>query len=243
MKKTVIILFVILIACAANASEESKFSGEGEIGFLMTSGNTETDSFTGKVGLKYETPNWLNEANLSALYRSEESENDAGEKEDKVSAEKYTASGKTGWKFNELNYLFIQASYEDDRFSGYDNRTTASIGYGRKLINTEKINLNIELGPGYRYDKLEGGETEDEAIFRGFGLFSYKFSDSASFQQDVTVEAGSDNTKTKAVSAVTAKIVGALAMKVSFTVDHNSSVPADKEKTDTETALTLVYSF
>ncbi len=242
------LLFVMLAASVAAAAEETQetkekyFSGSGEAGLLMTTGNSETDSVNAKATLKYEKDHLLGEINLAALYSSEEIEEN-GEKEDSVSAEKYNYAAKFGYKFTAADYVFITGDYEDDRFSGYDYRTTYSAGYGRKLINTDTTKLNIELGPGYRYDKLEGGETEDEAILRGYGLFDYKFSDTVSFQQELTMISGSDNTNTQSVTALKAQIIGALSMKAAFTVDHDSHAPADKDKTDTETALTLVYDF
>lgn len=54
---------------------------------------------------------------------------------------------------------------------------------------------------------------------------------------------GSDTTITRAVTALQADIVGNLAMKLSYTVEHTSQVPVGVEKTDTETAASLVYSF
>jgi len=243
LNSILIILLITLFAGMVNAEEEPKsLSGSGEVGLLITSGNSETDSVNAKVGIKYEKEHFLSEANLAALYSSEKTEVD-GKKEDKVSAEKYNYSAKIGYKFNEADYVFINGDYEDDRFSGYDYKTTYSAGYGRKVIASDTTKLDIEIGPGYRYDVLEGGESEDEAILRGYAMFNYKFSDAVSFQQDVTVVYGSDNTNTKSVSALTSQIIGALSMKASFKVNHNTDVPADKDKTDTETALTLVYDF
>nr|MDA3895656.1 DUF481 domain-containing protein [Desulfobacteraceae bacterium] len=218
---------------------------------LMTTGNSETDSVNAKVGLKYEKEHFLGEANIAVLYSSETTEID-GKKEDNVSAEKYNYSAKIGYKFNEANYVFINGDYEDDRFSGYDYKTTYSAGYGRKVIASDTIKFDIEIGPGYRYDKTNGywennvfidEKTEDEIILRGYAMFNYKFSEAVSFQQDVTVVTGSDNTNTKSVTALKTQIVGALAMKVSLKIDNNTDVPAGKDKTDTETALTLVYDF
>jgi putative salt-induced outer membrane protein YdiY len=260
LKNAIIILVLFLTVGMANADEEVKsFSGSGEAGLLMTSGNSETDSVNAKMGLKYEKDHLLGEVNLAALYSSETTEVD-GKKEDKVSAEKYNYSAKIGYKFNPANYIFVNGDYEDDRFSGYDYKTTYSIGYGRKLIDSDTVKLNIEIGPGYRYDKTNGywddkgdnddsndefidEKTEDEAVFRGYAMFNYKFSEAISFQQDLTIITGSSNTNTKSASALKTQIIGALAMKVAYKIDNNTDVPADKEKTDTETALTLVYDF
>jgi len=201
LKKAAIILLIILAAGIANAEEEVKsFSGSGEAGLLMTSGNSETDSVNAKLGLKYEKDHLLGEVNLGALYRSETTEvtdeNNIKRKEDKVSAEKYNYSAKVGYKFNPANSIFVNGDYEDDRFSGYDYKTTYSIGYGRKMIDNDTVKLDIEIGPGYRYNRTNGywengvfidEKTEDEAVFRGYAMFNYKFSEAVSFQQDVTV--------------------------------------------------------
>lgn len=240
-----IVLFITMIAFTtgfAFAEDGRNWKGSGEIGLLMTSGNSETESINAKTGLKYEDNQLMGEMNLAALYSSEETEVD-GETEDRTSAEKYNVAAKIGYKLSPADYVFLNASYEDDRFSGYDYRSDYALGYGRKIINTDTVKFDLEVGPGYRYDKRDDGETENEAVFRGYALFNYKLSESASFQQEVTLLAGSDNTGTKSVTALKGKIASALSMKASYTVAHNSHVPEDKDKTDTETALTLVYDF
>lgn len=250
MKKTALLMFSVWMifwmagnAAAEDAPKDAKpWSGAGEAGLLITSGNSETESVNAKLAFKYEQEKFLAEAGAAALYSSEETEVD-GEKEDRVSAEKYNYNAKLGYKFTPRDYAFVSGDYEDDRFSGYDYRTTYSAGYGRKVIDTDTMKFGIEGGPGYRHDVLEGGEKEDEAVFRGWAMFNYKFSDAVSFQQDLTVIAGSDNTNTKSVSALKSRIIGALSMKLSYTVDHDSHAPDDKDKTDTETALALVYDF
>lgn len=238
----IIVVMMILAAGLAYAEEEKAWKGSGEIGFLQTTGNSETESLKLKSGFSYEKGHLLGELNLGALYSSEETEVD-GVKEDNTSAEKYTADAKTGYKLTEVDYLFLRADYEDDRFSGYDYRTNYAVGYGRKLINSDTVKLVMEIGPGYRYDRQDDGTLENEAVARGYAMFSYNFFETTAFQQDLTVLAGSDNTTTKSVSALKAQIVGALAMKASYTLNHNAHVPEDKNKTDRETALTLVYGF
>lgn len=253
MKKILLLTTLIFLISfgTAGAEEEKAWSGSGEAGLLMTTGNSKTDSVNAKAALKYEKGHLLAEAGAAALYSSEETEVD-GEKEDKVSAEKYNYNAKLGYKFNPADYVFVSGDYEDDRFSGYDYRTTYSAGYGRKIMDTDTVKFDIEVGPGYRYDKTNGywendafieEKTEEGAIFRGWAMFKYKFSGAVSFQQDLTVIAGSDNTNTKSITAIKTQIIGALSMKVSYTVDHDSQPPDDKDKTDTETALTLVYDF
>ena len=239
----ILCLLLILALLPVNAQAESPWGGEGEIGFLMTSGNSETESVNAKLGLSYESNHWRHNGNFEALYSAEEQETETGESEMETSAEKYLVSAKTAYKFTEKDYAFLRGSYEDDRFSGYDYQTSFSAGYGRQLFKTERMLMEIEAGPGYRYNRLDDGKTEEEVIGRGAALFSVQLSEGASFKQELSVEAGKDQTVTKSISSVKAQIVGALSMKASFTAEHTSTVPEDTDKTDTETALTLVYSF
>lgn len=75
-----------------------------------------------------------------------------------------------------------------------------------------------------------------ELIFRDF-------SDHANFTQQIKIEDGNENTFSESVSAVTANLTGDLALSVSYTVKHNSSVPIGSENTDTSTAVSLIYGF
>ncbi len=71
--KAIFIILLILFTCGiANAEEAKNFTGSGEAGLLMTSGNSETDSVNAKLGLKYEKNHFLGEVTLAALYSSEE---------------------------------------------------------------------------------------------------------------------------------------------------------------------------
>ena len=62
-------------------------------------------------------------------------------------------------------------------------------------------------------------------------------------RQDLLAETGGENTYLESVSAVSAKLLGNLALVASFTVKHNTEVPVSLEKTDTYTALSLEYVF
>ena len=250
IKLVLIVVFLAIFSGFAGASEKSPWEREGELGVLVTSGNSSTESINGKVKLNYEVVDWFNKAAIEGLYSAQETKNDDGTTSKDTSAQKFMASDKSGYNFDELNYIFMLGTYEYDLLSGYYYQVTLSPGYGRRLINTDRTKLEVEVGPGYRFSSVrEAGDGDDdkEATFRGAGMFNYKITDKTSFQQNVSVEIGSETTITKSVTALQAQIVGALAMKTSFTLKHNSVPPMNNgertKKTDTETAVTLVYSF
>jgi putative salt-induced outer membrane protein len=250
IKLTLIIVLLFVLNGIACAEEKPPWEREGELGVLMTTGNSETESVNGKLKLNYSVVDWFNQFGLEALYSAEEKENDDGTSDKEKSAEKYQASDKIGYNIDEFNYIFTVGAYEYDLLSGYYYQVTLSPGYGRWLINTEKTKLEFEMGPGYRFSSVRepgDGDDDSEAIFRGAGMFSHKITETTVFRQDLSVEIGPETTITKSVTALKAQIVGSLAMKTSFTVKHNSDPPetdGDRaESTDTETAVTMVYSF
>ena len=231
------------------AKEEDKgpWTGTGEIGFLMTGGNTDTESLNSKLTADYTKAKWFNKTAFEGIYSAEEKEDaDTGETNKEKSAEKYLGSNKTGYNITDATYLFLLGEYTYDLFSGYYYQAAGSVGIGHRFIKTDRQLLELEVGPGYRFSSIRepgDGDDNEEAIARLAGMYKLKLTEKSDFQQDVTVETGKETTITKSVSAITAQIVGALAMKASFTLRHDSSPPGDTEKTDRQTALTLVYGF
>ena len=80
-------------------------------------------------------------------------------------------------------------------------------------------------------------------IVRASTAYTWLISDTSKFTQTLSTEVGSENTKSRAESALTAVITGNLSMRLSFKMDHNSDVAANRDNLDTETAVSLVYNF
>jgi putative salt-induced outer membrane protein len=204
------------------------------VGYVRTTGNTETESLKGDVKAVKEKNKWRHSVKLEALNTSDNGQ---------TTAERYFLSGKTDYKFSEFGYWYVTASYEDDRFSGYDYRISESAGYGRRLVSQPTLTIDGEIGPGAKQSKTDAGENQDEFLVRLAGNLLWKISDNSDFSEELFTEIGDDETVTKSVTALTANINSSLAMKLSYTIKHTSEVPPDIEKTDTETVVTIVYKY
>ena len=158
--------------------------------------------------------------------------------------QKYFLSGQGNYKLENPDHrLFIFGSYEDDRFSSFDYQSTLAVGWNQKVWETETSKFEYSVGPGYSYAETIEGESISGLIVRGALDYQWKISDTATFRQVLSTEVGSDNTKSKSETSLSAQINGSLAMKVSLTMDHNTDVADDTENLDTQTAVTLVYTF
>lgn len=240
--RTPLAIACFALAPMAQAQDSRNWEGEAELGFLMTSGNTDETKLDGRLGLKHETETWRNTGDFRSRYT---------EAEDQTTAEEYKAALEANYKFDEQQYWFVRGAYEDDRFSGYDFESTLSTGYGNRVWQQgDRSFLDLSVGGGYRYNKLreddvDGSNTEEEAIARLAGQFDYALSESALFRQKLSTEIGLDenNTISQSETSLQSSIVGSLSMKVAYRVKHVSDAPAGSDKTDTETSLSLLYGF
>ena len=234
MAKVVALVIGGLLAGTAMAADKNGWTGEAALGFVMTSGNTETQSINAKAKAVNERDMWRHSAAIEALNT---------ETSDITTGERYLLSGQTNYKFKPRHYAFGLAAYEDDRFSGYDWRASEVVGYGYRAIEESNLTLDLEAGPGARQSRLNNGTRDNEGMFRVAGNLDWKVSDTSSFSQVLTSEIGSDTTISKSVTGLKTQINGSLSMKIAHAIKHTSDVPVGIEKVDRETGVMLVYGF
>lgn len=249
--KSLLILSALALAhgyAAADTMDPVNAHGwntSAELGAISTSGNTVGTSVTGKLDAKQELPKWSNEYILTGYFKDEEVTNDDGEKVRERSAQRYSVSAKAGYKLlhDDHGKLFALATHVDDRFGAYTRYSTIGVGYGTQTYQSDTHTLDVEIGPGYFRGVRSEGETENGPTVRGAALLKWKLSDNAQFSQNVIVERGTSNIHSMAETALRTKINSTMQMKAAFNIRNDTSVPADKKNTDTQTSLTLVYSF
>jgi len=250
MKKTSNVLMLaglLTVTASVSAADEAKpkdkspWKSSVELGFIRTTGNTETQTTALKADVVYEVDKWRHTGHAEGY--GQESENDLGESV--VSAERYELSGKSDYKFSELDYAFGQIRLKKDRFSGFEYENSVSLGYGRKAIKKDNMELDLEIGPGIRFVKPDNGESDSEALLVLAGKYWWAITDNSKFTQDLNFDIGEEYTESKSVTGIQANINKTLALKFTYTIRHKSEVPdpATTEKTDTEAAVTLVYNF
>lgn len=236
-------VLAVSVANAEEAAEEktSPWAIEAELGYNSTSGNTETSSTLGKFNATYEVEKWRHNIQAEAFGQEAEDETTG---ESVVSAERYLLQGQSDYKFTELDYAFGLVRLSKDRFSGFEYEHTVAAGYGRKLLKQEDMELDVEIGPGMRFYKVDNApESEDEAVLRLAGKYWWQISESSRFTQDLTSEIGEEFTTSESITGLTTNINSTLALRLSYTIRHKSEVPPGIEKKDTETSITLVYTY
>lgn len=240
-RNTALVGAVMMLGMSLPAIAQEGWSGDVEAGLVTTSGNTDETSISGEVDVTRDWMDWRQNVLLQSRY---------AEQNDQRSAERYTASTQLDYKFNPNDFVFIRALYDNDDFSGYQFQASTSAGYGRRLWETGGSYLDAELGAGYRFSKFEQRDPEEGSqreapIARLAADFRYEFSETAHFREELESEVSVDDgdSVSRSVTSLQANLNSSLAMRFAYTVEHDSNPPADTEKTDTITAVTLLYSF
>lgn len=261
MNRPTVAASAMLLSFAAHANPLPKpLQVEAELGLLLTSGNTNSSALNGRLDIKQELANWRNNYVAQGLYKKDEtrqaSEGSARE-QSRVTAERYFLSAQADYKLDKDNRgLFVFASFEENKFSGYDYQGALAAGYSDRLFRTPYAYLDYSVGPGLSFNRTDesigstgnliDNQNDTSAILRVSAFYQYEFNNNAKFEQslasDVALESRA-NTRSKSVTAVTANINEAFALKASLTVNHNSEVPVLRENTDSTVAMSLVYSF
>jgi len=222
----------------------SNWYTSAELGAITTSGNTSGTSVTGKIDARHEMRNWSNEYIFSGYFKEDDVTDDDGNRTKTRSAERYSLSAKAAFKLLEDgNRAFVLGSHVSDKFGAYTRYSSLAVGYGTQLLGREDRTFDVEVGPGVFHGVTSAGETESGMTVRGAAQLRWRVSQSAAFSQTVSVERGTSNMHSIAETSLSTKINDTMQMKAAFSARNDTNVPEEKKNTDTQTSLTLVYSF
>lgn len=226
----------MVIAMAATTVQAEGLFGELSAGYIANGGNSETRSSNAKAQFGYVSGRWKNELKGSLQHARDDGD---------TTAERYSAGYKLDYSFTDNDYLFFTVDFDKDLFGGVRERLAEAVGYGRKLINTDRHKLDAEIGVGARQIRLQGvgAERESEFIGRANGQYRWILTETSEFSQRLMVESGDENTFTESISELKLSIIGNLFASLSYTVRNNSDVAPGLKKTDTVTAVNLSYKF
>ena len=225
----------VLLTLGLASPLAADWSGLGELGVVAARGNSETDTANGRIELAYAHERWQNESIVTGVYSRDG---------DETRASRMVVGNKTDYELSERSLVIAALRYDRDRFADYRYQTTASLGYGHRLVDSERHQLRAEVGPGVRYAEFrETGESDTDFIMRGFLNYTWQLTETATLKNRLLVESSTDNTFTENELSVQVAINDRLALKTGLAVRHNSDVEPDTKSTDTLTTINLVYNF
>lgn len=222
----------------------SPWNSEVEFGYQAHTGNSDSRSLNSRLSAEYvEGRHRTNgEWKYYLLYKD-------GEEDKRQSS--YTA--QSDYKLGPKTYLYGSFKGVDSRYSAYFKDYTLSGGLGYQFSNTETFVLELEFGPGFRYQEPNLDEIDDddiifpetvrEGIFRGNLNTKWQALDNLAISADLTTVAGHSNVRTDTDISVTNNITEDIALKLSHSRQYHDKVPEGLEKADSIFSVNLLFVF
>ena len=157
MVNLVVIPLVISLAMFSfegdDKHERKNVEARLEVAYVKASGNTEAETFSGKVYLSMRTGRNILFFKISGLKTTTKSEK---------SASKLFSEARWEYSLNDNLFVFNNMNISRDRLSGYDFRISVGpgVGYGFSTAGDHQIKGYVSMV--YSYDNLSVGETETD---------------------------------------------------------------------------------
>ena len=234
---------ICLLALLAPMSAFAQWTGKGEAGLAIASGNSESQSGNAKLAVKHTMDAWENSAGLAGNYISD----DVG-----TTAQRFEVFGQSRHQYTRQSFWHGGVRYEDDRFSGFNYQATLSTGVGRQFIGNDRTKWSGQIGVGYKTfetrDSIDPdtllptpGDSESAVALVGATEFRHEFNDSTSFFEKFGFESTADNMFLQNEIGIAVNMTDRMALAVALAVRHNTDPPPAFRRTDTLTTLNLVY--
>ncbi len=245
-----------LVSYAVSAEDtktQPEFTASAELGFLFKTGDTKSADIKAGFNLKHEKDKWRSTVAFNILAKKLEKEDADGNEEFETTDNKWDILTQTNYTIGEegKNYLYGNLAYEQDKFSGFESQSSFSAGWGRQWYKTETSTLFADIGPGVKYDVTRATDTDSSTSSTSFivqaqVLYTHKFNDHVQFKQYLVAKQATEsgeNSVYKSETSVTAQLIDALQLKFALRIDYDTEVESEFENTNTETSMTLIYSF
>jgi putative salt-induced outer membrane protein len=234
---------------AAHAADPPPgFSGKGQLGYVMSRGNSDSDSANAAFDLFLVRGDWKHELFVDGLY---------GKSAEVTSAERWDVRFQSDYTITPRLFSFGALTYQNDRFSGFQYQASASGGIGYKFIDTSATKLAAQIGVGYRslrpelLVKDDAGavvqrvpqESDSDVVGTAGVTFEHAFNAITKITDKLQIESGSSNTSTQNDLALEVKMSKKLSLAAGYSSRNNSEPPAGLKRTDTLTTLNVVYAF
>ena len=235
--------------CAsAAAPAPDGWSGKGQAGGVTSQGNTQSTTFNAVLDLALVAGPWKHALHLDGLY---------GRNAGITSSERWGSRWQSDYTFRPAVYAFGILRYERDLFSGFDYQASAAAGVGYRILDTDRVKLSVQAGPGFRREQPQtlSKDAAGAVIARSLGTpmnsailsagidYSQVLTATTTLSDKLLTESGGGNTLVTNALALAVKVSTHLALSVGYSIQNNSSPPPGLKRLDSNETVNLVYSF
>ena len=205
-----------------------------EAGGFRSTGSTSELGLSGTATATRAGLQWTHKLSATADYRRANGV---------TSRERYLASYEPRYQFDPRGFAYGLTQFERDTSIGYDERYTGSVGIGYKLIVSQPLDLQVDIGPSVRHAKYLTGERETKLAARGSMAAVWRLSPTLTLKQTAAGYAESEVYSLNSLTAIETKVAARLSAALSYNVQYESETLLSARDLDTLSRLTLTYDF
>ncbi|WP_171013710.1 DUF481 domain-containing protein [Chitinivorax sp. B] len=225
----------------ADASPEAGWNGDLEVGMHLTSGSESSQLWLGEIDIYHQAAGRSDRLQLDGRYQQKRDREDHAKT---VSSARYKFSLKSEFADTpQDDYRFILIRNRYNRFAYYQNMPSFVAGIGQYFKPTESSELALEIGPGIRWNRRSHGVIDREALLHIAEELEWKLTEQTSLVQEASIEAGRRVGVSQLEVSIRNALSKMLALKVGVTNTRENKLPDTETESETETRVTLVYSF
>ena len=209
-------------------------TGSMSASYAGTTGNTDTQDLTVAGRLHYNSGLWNHSIGLSLEF---------GEDANVRSKEEAFAILDSTYDLSEQIYLFGLGRFQYDTFGPLRQDAFLGFGPGYRIINTESTAWRVQAGPGVRYTKVTGVNSDTEVAGILSSRFFYRLSPTTFLTNDTDVLGSDVGTLVSNDFGISLAMTDTLATRLSLRTEYNTNAVPGTKKADNTIGVSLVYSF
>lgn len=228
---------------------QAAWVGEVELGLGMARGNTKNIDVQASLESGYRAGRWLHNILLD-WYVARESiliERNDGTlfDNDKTTANRQLWRYKPEFYFTSEFYGFVLFQGERDTPLDIDGRYSQVLGVGYKLIDTELITVDAEVGAGNKRTLFISDSPTLRQPIAYFGLtYEHEIGDLWTLEAEASADTGDENTSTEGTFSAIYQLTDAVSLKATVEARHNSRLRGQRgEKLDTIFGFRIINEF
>ncbi|MEW6336315.1 MAG: DUF481 domain-containing protein [Acidobacteriota bacterium] len=233
-----VLVGLVCIAGQAVADEPPPpWQNTASLGYLSTSGNTDTQSFALEYSLKHTPDPW----GLEVLARMLRAESDGDR-----TAERYEAGMRASRALNQRWSVYAGAAALKDEFAGLDLRWGLVAGAAFHLLQGPTHDLALNAGLAWTSEDPTVGSSFDYLGAELGAAYAWNFSKTASLTEALRFSPSFDDTddwRLVSETVLKATLTSVLAVKLGYEWRYDNEPIAGFDSTDTATTVSLVAKF
>jgi putative salt-induced outer membrane protein len=229
-------LALTFVLCSEEPAPKPWTFGIG-LSYLGTGGNTSSHTLGSEFTFLCQPDPWGLEG-LITYSRGDQGGN-------KIS-ERLRTTIKGSRKLQKRWNIFLSGSFEHDRFAGYDGRLALSGGASWKPVSTDRDELVLDAGMSWNRDFFVSGSAQSYLGGMTVARYTHTWSPTSRLSQRLLFVpnfARLAQWHGESETALTASLIRKLTLRGSFLLRYTHRPPPGFKRTDTTSALSLVFTF